>query len=516
MRTKRNKTKEKHLEMIQTTLGTIATRIGSELRTGATTLVTGLADDSRQVEPGDLFCAISGSKADGNAYVADAVKKGAAAVVTEKPVEAPVPVVVVGDTRAALSRAIAAVYEPVLSKLEYVGVTGTNGKTTTTYLTAAVLRAGGIRTAVTGTLGTLRDDGSRVPCKNTTPGPLDLMKTIEALVNEGYQALVMEVSSQAVVQHRADFLPFRSAVWTNLSPEHFELHGNLETYRGVKVSYIAQCDAEARTRDERRYASVLNLADPSVGHFLAPCAGRVFGFTLGRVPDGFAGVLVRGEAKESGIGGSRMTVHHGGQSFDVTLQLGGRFNLENALAATCVGLQHGVAPAAIAAGLAAVQKVPGRFQRVASDKRRVLIDYAHTSEGLENLLSSCRPLLADSAGKLFVVFGCGGDRDNTKRSRMGKSAASYADICIITNDNPRTEDPRRITDMILEGIGADDRQRCRVEHDRRRAIELALHEAGPNDLVVVAGKGHEDYQLVGDKVFHFDDYEVVQEVLATL
>lgn len=481
--------------------------------------VTGLADDSRQVKPGDLFFCMPGAKVDGTKFVPDAIARGAVAVVVQAGTSVPtgVPALVVDDCRAALSACVRALCDDVTSKLTYVGVTGTNGKTTTTCLTAAVLRAGGRKTAVVGTLGTLREDGSRVSSKNTTPGPLDLLSQIEALGQEGYTHLAMEVSSQAVVQHRADYLPFAAATWTNLSPEHFELHGDLDTYRNIKISYLADASAQA-AREGRKFSAIVNLDDESAKLFLAKIDARatVYGFTLGRstVPD-FKGEVVEGLEAWSGFDGGRVIARHRGVSQKVEIKLGGTFNLQNALAALCAGLAQGVDLATGARGLATVGSVPGRMQPVTSDKRRVLIDYAHTSEGMENLLKGCRPLVAEG-GRLIVVFGCGGDRDNTKRPRMGKSASSYADYCVITNDNPRTEDPNRITGHILDGIDADARKRCVVEHDRRKAIELALNRATPKDLVVVAGKGHEDYQLVGDKVLHFDDYEVVKEVLAGL
>jgi UDP-N-acetylmuramyl-tripeptide synthetase len=507
--------------MEPTTLAWIAKQTGTDRVSGEPgTRITGLADDSRKVRPGDLFFGVSGAKADGAAFAADAVRRGARAVVVGEQVELPplaAAVVRAADVRAALAAAIAACHGETIRRLSYVGVTGTNGKTTTTVLSAAVLRAAGVRTAVVGTLGTLREDGARIPCKNTTPGALDLVGQIEALSGEGYRALVMEVSSQAVVQHRASFLPFATAVWTNLSPEHFELHDDIGTYRKIKVGWIAECDRRARGEGRSGYASVVNLADPAVGEFLAPLRARVIGFGLEAVapPDGFGGEVLLGSGASTGLGGGRMVVRHRDRAERVELALGGVYNLANALAAAAVGLNHGVEPAAIARGLASVSTVPGRFQRVPSEKRRVLVDYAHTSEGMENLLAGCRPLVPAGA-RLIVVFGCGGDRDNTKRPRMGRSAACHADLCIITNDNPRTEDPARITGQILEGIPAADRDRCLVEHDRRRAIELAVARAGSEDLVVIAGKGHEDYQLGGDRELHFDDYEVATEVLAAL
>ena len=505
--------------MLTVTLERLRALTDSELVAGpASTEVRGLADDSRHVQPGDLFFCMPGAKVDGARFAADAVEQGAVAVVVPEGTQPPpgVPALRAADCRAALSCAVREMAREAIGRLTYAGVTGTNGKTTTTCLTAAVLRAAGRRTAIVGTLGTLREDGSRVASKNTTPGPLDLLHQIEALAGEGYTHLAMEVSSQAVVQHRADFLPFAAAVWTNLSPEHFELHGDLDTYRAVKVRYLAEASAAAKA-DGRPFAAVVNLDDPSAPQFLAAIGyGTVYGFTMGApVVSSFSGERVEGREGSSGLTGGRVIARWRDQRAEIRLQLGGGFNLQNALAAACVGLSQGIDLATSARGLAGVERVPGRFQPVPSEKRQVLIDYAHTSEGMENLLKACRPLVAQG-GRLIVVFGCGGDRDNSKRPRMGRSAAAYADFCVITNDNPRTEDPARITGHILEGIDGGDRARCVVEHDRRRAIGIALEKASPHDLVVVAGKGHEDYQLVGDRVLHFDDYEVVKETLERL
>ena len=505
--------------MQRATLERLRALTSSELVAGpGSTEVRGLADDSRNVKPGDLFFCMPGAKVDGAKFAAAAVAKGAVAVVVPAGTEPPrgVPALRVEDCRAALSAAAREMARDTFARLTYAGVTGTNGKTTTTCLTAAVLRAAGKKTAVVGTLGTLRQDGTRIASKNTTPGPLDLLAQIESLVAEGYTHLAMEVSSQAVVQHRADYLPFAAAVWTNLSPEHFELHGDLDTYRAIKVRYLAEA-SQAAQQEGRPFAAVVNLDDPSAPQFLAGVKyGTVYGFTTGKsLVKGFSGELVEGLDGESGLTGGRVTARWRDQRARMELRLGGGFNLQNALAAACVGLSQGIDLATSARGLASVERVPGRFQPVPSEKRQVLIDYAHTSEGMENLLRACRPLVS-KGGQLIVVFGCGGDRDNSKRSRMGRSAVTYADYCVITNDNPRTEDPARITGHILDGIAADERARCVVEHDRAKAIRLALEKASPRDLVVVAGKGHEDYQLVGDKVLHFDDFEVVKEVLEQL
>lgn len=471
--------------------------------------IVGLADDSRHAAAGKLFFALSPGETAGR-HASEALARGAAAVVVPPGAafEGSGPILTARDCRAALADAAAAFFAPT-PRFPIVGITGTNGKTTTTLMTAAVLRQSGRKVAVIGTLGTLRDDGCREPSPNTTPGLLPLYATFRALEEEGYGAVAMEVSSQGIVQHRIRGIPFSAAVWTNLSPEHFELHGDLETYRQAKLALFRDCEHRPAGPAAPEFFNVLNGSDDSFGHFSAAARGRTFTFGLHSSAD------VRAEDVRTDFRASRFTLAHGSQRCPVTLALGGDFNVQNALAAAAVGIGFGLDLAAIARGLESVREVPGRFQAIGGDDRRVLVDYAHTSEGMEKLLHSCRALVGPGE-RLIVVFGCGGDRDRTKRPRMGSVAAALADLCIVTNDNPRTESPQQILADILTGIPQEHRPRLTIELDRERAIRLALSMARPADLVVIAGKGHEDYQILGTQRIHFDDREVVAAALEEL
>ncbi|MBI4870513.1 MAG: UDP-N-acetylmuramoyl-L-alanyl-D-glutamate--2,6-diaminopimelate ligase [Candidatus Riflebacteria bacterium] len=469
-----------------------------------------LCDDSRQVSDGDLFFCLAADPETVALHARQAAANGAVAVVAPPGLteEGARVVLATADPRAALADAAHLVFAPT-PRILIVGVTGTNGKTTTTLMTAAVLRQAGHRVAVIGTLGTLREDGRREASPNTTPGLLALYRTFQALEAEGTTAVVMEVSSQGVVQHRVRAIPFTAAVWTNLSPEHFELHGDLETYRKIKMRLFSECLQRQAAEGVPAFVNVLNQDDPSYPFFRGACRGGLK--TFGLAP----GADVRADGIEASFDSSTFRLSAGGREQPVRLALGGDFNVQNALAAAAVGLAFGLELPAIALGLESVQEVPGRFQALGGKARRVLVDYAHTSEGMEKLLGSCRALV-HSPERLIVVFGCGGDRDRTKRPRMGRVAAQLADHCFITNDNPRSEDPQQILSDILTGIPEEKRACLTIELDRKAAIREALRAAGPTDLVVIAGKGHEDYQILGANRIHFDDREVVRETLLEL
>ena len=476
--------------------------------TGAT--IVSLCDDSRQAGPGALFFSLAAEPAQAVAHAGQALERGAEAVVVAPgvAVAGERTVLETADSRAALADAARRFFHPT-PRIPIVAVTGTNGKTTTSLMTAAVLRQAGLKVAVIGTLGTLREGGQREPSPNTTPGLMPLYQTFRALEEEGYQALVMEVSSQGIAQHRTRGVPFSAAVWTNLSPEHFELHGDLDTYRAVKLRLFSEGMQRPTEAGVPEHVSVLNVDDVEYPRFRAACRGRVR--TFGTSPESD----VRARAVETSFDSSRFVMCAGGREQAVKLALGGDFNVLNALAAAAVGLGFGLELPAIARGLESVEEVPGRFQALGGSRRRVLVDYAHTSEGTEKLLASCRALVGKGE-RLIVVFGCGGDRDRTKRPRMGAVAARLADVCFVTNDNPRTEDPQQILADILAGIPEEHRAKLTIELDRGQAIRRALETAGPRDLVVVAGKGHEDYQILGTRRVHFDDREVVREALANL
>jgi UDP-N-acetylmuramoyl-L-alanyl-D-glutamate--2,6-diaminopimelate ligase len=441
--------------------------------------VVAVTHDSRAAGPGTLFCCIPGERADGHDFAPAAVAAGATALLCERALPLDVPQVIVQSSRAATGPFAAEVADHPSHRLRVVGVTGTNGKTTTTHLLRSILEAAGWPTGIIGTLSGVR----------TTPEAPDLQASLVAMVDEGLVAVAMEVSSHALALHRVDGTRFAVAVFTNLSRDHLDFHATMEEYFQAKAR-LFEPDLADR--------AVVNLDDPH-GRLLRDAA---------TVPTtGYA----MADAEDLSVGRTASTFTWRGQR--VRLPLGGRFNVINAVAAATAAAALGVEPAVIAEGLAAVGPVRGRFQPVDGGQPfTVLVDYAHTPDGLDQVLAAARDLAAPPA-KVVVVFGCGGDRDRTKRPAMG-AAASAADLVVLTSDNPRTEDPDAIIAEARTGIPAG--TALVVEPDRRKAIAAAIEAAGPGDVVVVAGKGHETTQDLGDRVIAFDDRVVAREELERL
>jgi UDP-N-acetylmuramoyl-L-alanyl-D-glutamate--2,6-diaminopimelate ligase len=460
--------------------------------------VTGLAYHSQQVQPGDLFAALRGQSQDGHRYAADAVRRGAHALLVDHPLPAlDVAQVVVPDTRRALAHLAAAFYGSPAEDLWVCGVTGTNGKTTTTYLIEAILSRAGRGAAVIGTLG-VRALGRPVEfhaTTPTTPEAPDLHRLLRDLRAAGVSHVVMEVTSHALELARVEACRFRAAVFTNLTQDHLDFHGDLARYREAKSRLFAMVDPDG--------ASVVNADDPSGAAMSGRSRARVW--TYGMDPS----ALVRGEDLELTPRGTRLAVTWPGGRAPVVLPLPGRFNVSNALAAFAAGLAAGIDPETIRAALEAAPSVPGRFEPVDEGQEfAVIVDYAHTPDSLEKALRLAGEL---ARGRCLVVFGCGGDRDRTKRPVMGRIATDLADYAIFTSDNPRSEDPGAIIREIASG--APGRRNFESEPDRRRAIERGIAMARPGDVLVIAGKGHETYQILGDRVIEFDDRVVAREVL---
>ncbi len=439
--------------------------------------VTGIAYDSRSVRQGDLFCCVRGENADGHDHAPAAVDRGAVALLCERALPLPVAQLRVADARVAMAVVAAAFHGHPSEQLVVTGVTGTNGKTTTVHLLQSVLEHAGRRTAQIGTL-----TGAR-----TTPEAPDLQALLAGFVVEGFDAVAMEVSSHALALHRVDGTRFRVAVFTNLSAEHLDFHRSMEDYFQAKARLFTP---------ELTDVAVVNLDDPR-GRLLRDAAVvTTIGFSVQDLDD-----------LEVGRTSSRFRWR--GERVEVPL--GGRFNVSNALAAAEAAITLGIEPAAVAEGLAAAGPVPGRFEPVeAGQDFGVVVDYAHTPDGLERLLETGRELVG--AGRLIVVFGCGGDRDRAKRPLMGGVASRLADRVVLTSDNPRSEDPAVIIEQVRSGI--DDVSNLVVEPDRRQAIGRALDEARAGDLVVIAGKGHEPVQIIGDRTLVFDDRAVARELLS--
>ncbi len=440
--------------------------------------ITSVAHDSRLVEPGALFCCLPGRRNDGHRHAAEALRRGAAALLCDRSLDADVPQLLVADTRREMGRVAAAFWGHPADQLEVVGVTGTNGKTTTTWLLRAILEADGRSTGLIGTLG-----GAM-----TTPESTELQATLASMVDAGSSAVAMEVSSHALAQARVEGTSFTLAVFTNLSRDHLDFHTSMEDYFSVKARLF---------EPGRTAGAVVNVDDPH---------GRLL-FETAQVP---TTSFSRSEVTDVDIGMDGSVGTWRGRQLRVPL--GGSANLANALAAATAAVALGVDEGVIIDGLASVPPVPGRYEHVACGQPfDVVVDYAHTPDALEQLLVAAR---SGGGGRVLVVFGCGGERDREKRPLMGRVAATLADVIIVTTDNPRAEEPAAIAAEVV--AGADGPGRVQVELDRRAAIHLALAAASPGDVVLVAGKGHETVQIFGRRSEEFSDQAVVGQELAAL
>jgi UDP-N-acetylmuramoyl-L-alanyl-D-glutamate--2,6-diaminopimelate ligase len=480
-------------------------------------VIRGIRYDSRAVAPGDLFVALRGSSADGHAYAAQALALGAVAILCEVAPASPgdAAVAVVPDARRALAPIASAFFGAPSAELALIGITGTNGKTSTTFLTESILQAAGERTGLIGTVE-VRYADERLRAVNTTPESLDLQRLLRDMRTRGVSAVAMEVSSHGLALGRVEGCTFRAAAVTNVTQDHLDFHGTMEAYQAAKERLF-------HTHLAPDGIAVINLDEPRHAGFVAAAERRGARRVLvSRRRDARADVRVLGS--DFSLAGTRARLALPGGELAVELPLVGDFNLENLTVAVGVAVGLRIAPAAIARGVAACPQVPGRMQRVGAELSNVptvLVDYAHTPDAVEKLLRAVRPL---TQGRLIAVFGCGGDRDRTKRPRMAEAVARLADRAVLTSDNPRTEDPARILADVEAGIGAMQRvpaaglasaQRAYVALvDRREAIELAIASAGREDTVVIAGKGHEDYQIIGREKLPFDDREEALRALA--
>ncbi len=443
--------------------------------------VGGLHYDSRRIRPGYAFAAITGEKTDGNLYVSSALQQGALAVVSESPQPAGTSCawVQVRQARQALALASANLHGHPAESLRLAGITGTNGKTTTAFLVQSILAAAGKTSGLFGTIE-YRIGPKTLPAPNTTPESLDLQAMLAEVRDLGGTHAVMEVSSHALALDRVYGVPFRVAVFTNLTRDHLDFHVDMATYLAAKRRLFEGCGTPPPD------CAVLNADDPHSAAFAECGSPKVITYGIEHPADVMPGTV------------------------EDRSPLAGRPNLYNRLAATAAGLALELPRHAIEEGLAALKSVPGRFEGVDQGQPfRVFVDYAHTDDALRNVLATARGL---GPRRLITVFGCGGDRDRTKRPLMGKVAASLSDLTVITSDNPRSEDPHAIIEDALKGV-RDTGHPYRVEADRAKAIALALREAQPGDVVVIAGKGHETYQVIGAQTIHFDDREVAREVL---
>jgi UDP-N-acetylmuramoyl-L-alanyl-D-glutamate--2,6-diaminopimelate ligase len=458
--------------------------------------VSGLSYDSRRVEPGDLFFCIPGSKTDGHAFAEAAIARGAAGLCVEHEVDVAAPQIVVAEARSAMARIAAAYYGHPAGRLTMIGVTGTNGKTTTTWLLESILAAAGRSPGLIGTIAT-RFEGAMRAGVRTTPESLDLQGLLAEMVRAGTDSVAMEVTSHALALNRVEPVRFESAAFTNLSQDHLDFHAGMDDYFEAKRSLFTP---------ERLMQGAINVDDPYGSKLLAMVDVPCIGFGVSRTAD------VRATKVDLGPRGSRFTVAFPGGRLELSTPLVGAFNVSNCLAAAATALQAHIDPQPIAEGIANLRAVPGRFESIDSGQPfSVIVDYAHTPDSLANVLTAARELARARGGRVLCVFGCGGDRDRTKRPHMGAAARRHSDYVVVTSDNPRTEDPPSIIDEILTGL--TDRPADAVIVDRRAAIDHAVVTARDDDVVVIAGKGHETGQEFADRTITFDDRVVARAAL---
>ncbi|MBQ9270121.1 MAG: UDP-N-acetylmuramoyl-L-alanyl-D-glutamate--2,6-diaminopimelate ligase [Oscillospiraceae bacterium] len=455
--------------------------------------IAGIAYDSRAVEPGQLFVAVTGFAADGHRFIPMAVEKGAAAVLCQTPPEGEIPYVQVENTRSALALASANFFGRPAEKMKFIGITGTNGKTTSTYLLKEILeKTVGAKVGLVGTIQNMIGD-QVLETERTTPESYELQKLFADMAEAGCTHVVMEVSSHALVLDRVAGVRFDVGMFSNLTQDHLDFHKTMEEYRKAKAILFRMCDV-----------GVYNADDPASEKIMAEATCRAFTYAEHHEADLQAeNVVLHADSVE-------FTAVHGGERVPVTLGIPGGFTVYNALCVLGAAMALGISLSDAAAALAGAHGVKGRVEVVPTPGRdyTVLIDYAHTPDSLENVLTSVRGYCK---GRLISVFGCGGDRDNTKRPIMGRIGAQLSDIAVITSDNPRTEDPNQIIEQILAGIS--DRSNCVVVENRRRAIREAMAMAKKDDIIVLCGKGHETYQILGTEKTHLDEREEVAAAL---
>lgn len=468
--------------------------------------ITGIQTDSRKVQAGDLFICLPGHTVDGHDFADKAVAQGAVALVVERKLDLAVPQMIVKDCRYAMAVLADYFYGSPSQQMRMIGVTGTNGKTTTTYLIERILSDAGFQPGIIGTIQ-MRYAGHKIDMSRTTPEALELQQSLHAMVEAGTDACVMEVSSHALEQGRVKGCRFRTAIFTNLTQDHLDYHKTMEEYRAAKGLFFSRLGNEFPASPEQHQYAVFNVDDAATAYFKTLTSAEVITYGVDQPAD-IQASDIRITSK-----GTQFHVATFWGSADIQLQMVGKFNVYNALAAIAAGLIEGIPLEQIKASLEAIPGVDGRVEAVdAGQSFAVIVDYAHTPDGLENVLKTVKEF---ATGRVITVFGCGGDRDRTKRPIMGRLAAVYSDHVMVTSDNPRTEDPALILVDIEQGIIDDTTHTStyELEVDRRAAIQKAIEMASPDDVVLIAGKGHETYQIIGRETHDFDDREVAKEAI---
>jgi len=463
--------------------------------------------DSRKVAKGDLFVAIRGSESDGHDYVSRAVENGARVVVVENDAAVPdsffmhagVVKIVVPDSRAALARLSARYFNEPAGKLNMIGITGTNGKTTTSHLIKSILESSGSKTGLVGTIE-YRIGQEVIPATHTTPESLELNELLARMVEAGCSSAVMEVSSHALHQHRVEGLDFKVAVFTNLTQDHLDYHGTMEEYFNAKKILFEKLGKDSW--------AVVNADDTWGRRIIKSTASKTV--TYGINP----GADFQARDLSLSVRGARFTVSGRGEDTQIVTSMIGRFNVSNILAAFATGACLGIPEVRMREAIKNTDSVRGRFEKIASPRGwTAVIDYAHTPDALEKALKAIRDVFGsgERGGRIITLFGCGGNRDRTKRPVMGRIASELSDVVIVTSDNPRRENAELIIDEITAGIPVG--SQFHREADRKLAVHMALESAGPGDVILIAGKGHEDYQVIGDRKVHFSDKDTVEEFI---
>ncbi|OMP68518.1 UDP-N-acetylmuramoyl-L-alanyl-D-glutamate--2,6-diaminopimelate ligase [Domibacillus epiphyticus] len=462
--------------------------------------ITSIENDHRLVSDGSIFICIKGYTFDGHNAAKEAVEKGAVAIIAEQPVDVSVPVIYVRSTKRAMAQLAAHFYGHPTESFHLIGITGTNGKTTTSHLIDEILRASGETTGLIGTMY-MKIGDETVETKNTTPESLTLQKTFSKMKTAGVSAAVMEVSSHALQEGRTNGTQFNVAVFTNLTQDHLDFHRTMDEYRTAKGLLFSRLGSSFHSSTPT--FAILNADDKASQVYEAMTAAHVVTYGLEQDAD------IQAKEIQLTSAGTAFTIHYPGGMIGIKSKLAGLFNVYNILAAFAAGFVSNVAPETMKHALERVVGVAGRFEMVSNDKGvSVIVDYAHTPDSLVNVLETVRPL---TKGRVIAIVGCGGDRDKTKRPLMAQAACEHADEAIFTSDNPRSEDPAAILADMESGVVG---QEYTIIEDRKEAIHRAIKFAQPGDSVVIAGKGHETYQIIGRTVLHFDDREVAKEALA--
>lgn len=488
------------------TLQTIAEKLDAKLSGDANAVATDVTHDSRQAGAGSLFAAIRGLTMDGHRFVEDVMRRGAVGVISEleRPEDFSGAWLQVADARAALATAASVIHGDPSSHIDLIGVTGTNGKTTTTYLAFALAEAAGRKSAMLTTVEYRIGETSEEAVR-TTPEASDTQRFLRQALDQGCKMAGMEASSQALHLHRCDGLNFKAAIFTNLTRDHLDYHGTMEEYFDAKKILF---DGRLGTKPD---VSVINIDDEwgaKLAAELGVAGQKVITFGINKPGD-----LTAENIEISLLKGTSFTLKTPQGECSVTSPLVGRPHVYNILSATAATLGLGYELDALVKGIETCVGAPGRFERVPHDGNfAVVVDYAHTDDALENTLKTARDL---TSGRIITVFGCGGDRDRTKRAPMGRAAGKYSDLAIITSDNPRTEDPLKIIAEVEAAVKETGTPYLAIP-DRREAIRQAVAKARTDDVIIIAGKGHETYQIIGSDKFHFDDREVAREALAQL